>query len=199
MTNKLIDQGYTVKAFDLPAVAERGKEKAPRAEWFGGNCEYDLGTFFEKEFDVVLAMEVIEHLIDTDQFMRECHRILKDDGILIITTPNVARPYNVMQLLIGTTARGFFHDQEKALHTHFFTFYTLGTALSRNDFINQKFASAGTGNDYNGKVEMMDAEGTPIFTNEEAEQLNNLILKFRKDRHLWNSLIVVVAKKNEMR
>jgi 2-polyprenyl-3-methyl-5-hydroxy-6-metoxy-1,4-benzoquinol methylase len=46
--------------------------------------------FQEKNFDAVFAGELIEHLSeeDLDKFLEETKRVLKDDGLLIITTPN---------------------------------------------------------------------------------------------------------------
>ena len=38
--------------------------------------------------DVVFSFETIEHLHNTDTFLKQCHRILKDNGILILSTPN---------------------------------------------------------------------------------------------------------------
>ncbi len=39
-------------------------------------------------YDLVLSMQVIEHLHDPDRFMREAIRILKPGGLCVITTPN---------------------------------------------------------------------------------------------------------------
>ena len=41
-------------------------------------------------FDVVLAVEVVEHLENPWAFMREAVRTLRPEGFLIITTPNVS-------------------------------------------------------------------------------------------------------------
>jgi 2-polyprenyl-6-hydroxyphenyl methylase / 3-demethylubiquinone-9 3-methyltransferase len=41
-----------------------------------------------KKFDVVTAMEVIEHVIDPAEFVAELVRHLKPDGLLIVSTPN---------------------------------------------------------------------------------------------------------------
>ena len=41
-----------------------------------------------KEFDVIVSFEVIEHIADHSQYLKEIRRVLKDDGILIISTPN---------------------------------------------------------------------------------------------------------------
>lgn len=37
-------------------------------------------------FDVVTCLSVIEHGVDFERFLRESHRILRDDGILIVST-----------------------------------------------------------------------------------------------------------------
>ncbi len=38
--------------------------------------------------DVVATLQVIEHVWDHGQFVRECRRVLMDDGVLVVTTPN---------------------------------------------------------------------------------------------------------------
>ncbi len=57
--------------------------------------------FPDGRFDILYAGEVIEHLLDTDAFMREARRVLKKDGLLIITTPNLACWLNRVMLLFG--------------------------------------------------------------------------------------------------
>jgi len=42
-------------------------------------------------YDCVVAFQVIEHIENDDLFVRELHRVLKDKGQLIITTPNIKR------------------------------------------------------------------------------------------------------------
>lgn len=54
-----------------------------------------------KFFDVILAGEIIEHILDTDQFLKKIYKHLKDDGILILTTPNLASFGRRLLLLIG--------------------------------------------------------------------------------------------------
>ena len=55
--------------------------------------KHDLSKKFPYEdnsFDFVIATEIIEHLFDTDSFLQEINRILKKDGTIILTTPNIA-------------------------------------------------------------------------------------------------------------
>lgn len=61
----------------------------------------DSIPFADNSFDVLYAGEVIEHLVDTDSFMREASRVLKKDGLLIITTTtNLACWLNRLMLLL---------------------------------------------------------------------------------------------------
>lgn len=38
-------------------------------------------------FDSILCTEVLEHTQSPDAFLREAHRVLKDDGLILLTTP----------------------------------------------------------------------------------------------------------------
>ncbi|MFA7097552.1 MAG: class I SAM-dependent methyltransferase [Gammaproteobacteria bacterium] len=44
--------------------------------------------FADSEFDAVVSIEGIEHIENPFHFLRECRRVLKDGGYLIVTTPN---------------------------------------------------------------------------------------------------------------
>jgi SAM-dependent methyltransferase len=51
-----------------------------------GNAEdFELN----EKFDVVFAGEIIEHLVDLRGFFRSAAAVLEEDGVLVITTPNV--------------------------------------------------------------------------------------------------------------
>ncbi len=42
-----------------------------------------------KRFDAIVAIEIIEHLENPYLFLRECAKLLKSNGLLFITSPNV--------------------------------------------------------------------------------------------------------------
>jgi len=44
--------------------------------------------FRDGTFDLVVSIETIEHLSDQEQFLAECHRVLKLGGRLVCSTPN---------------------------------------------------------------------------------------------------------------
>jgi len=52
---------------------------------------YDGKTFpfSDGEFDAVLTSEVLEHVFNPDEFLSEINRVLRDDGVLLLTVPFV--------------------------------------------------------------------------------------------------------------
>ena len=45
-------------------------------------------NFDDNSFDIVIATAIIEHLKQPEKMVAEAYRVLKNDGLLIITTPN---------------------------------------------------------------------------------------------------------------
>ena len=52
-------------------------------------------------FDMVLSNQVIEHVCNTDLFLKEVHRILKPEGYAVISTNNISSWTNIVALLFG--------------------------------------------------------------------------------------------------
>ncbi len=80
-------QGWEVAGVDLSLWAKKyAKEK------FG--IVVSQGTlaqcaFPERSFDVVVMNDVIEHVEDPQEMLREARRILKNDGVLYLSTPDI--------------------------------------------------------------------------------------------------------------
>jgi SAM-dependent methyltransferase len=83
--------------------APSGALEEHRFDFANLNIEADRFPFDDGRFEGVLFCEVIEHLqMDPLHALREIWRVLKLDGFLILTTPNVARLVNVMRLVDGS-------------------------------------------------------------------------------------------------
>jgi SAM-dependent methyltransferase len=61
-------------------------ELFPGMEFISGDATDT--DFQSNRFDVVISQEVIEHIDDQRKYIQECCRLLKQDGYLILTTPN---------------------------------------------------------------------------------------------------------------
>ena len=53
---------------------------------YGQNVENGL-SYKENYFDYVTMLAVIEHLSNYNKIIKECYRVIKKDGLLILTTP----------------------------------------------------------------------------------------------------------------
>jgi len=105
-------------------------------------------TFGDNSFDYVLLLEVIEHLNNPYSFMQELKRILKDNGTLILSTPNILSLKSRMRFLFEGAFEYFreppldqmHNPKEKIFNLHIFLyrFHELEYLLWRNGFIIDK-------------------------------------------------------------
>ncbi|MDP3982949.1 MAG: class I SAM-dependent methyltransferase [bacterium] len=54
-----------------------------------------------KSFDVVISNQVIEHMVNVDNFIKEIYRTLKPGGYCIISTENLSSWHNIFALILG--------------------------------------------------------------------------------------------------
>lgn len=74
------------------------------------DVERDRFPYPDASFDLVLWCEVIEHLQENPvQAVSEIHRVLVPGGLLVLSTPNVARADNVLALLRGDNVFDPYH------------------------------------------------------------------------------------------
>jgi SAM-dependent methyltransferase len=82
--------------------------------------------------DGILAGEIIEHLFDPGHLLRECHRVLRPGGMLVVTTPNLATAQDRLRFLAGRAPRQVnpFHEY-LYLHIRPFTPLLLAEGVRR--------------------------------------------------------------------
>lgn len=51
--------------------------------------------------DVVIAAEVLEHLLNPERLLRSVRRVLRTNGVFVCTTPNIAAWFNRISLFAG--------------------------------------------------------------------------------------------------
>jgi SAM-dependent methyltransferase len=105
------DDGSRTHAFAGAAGAsevhglELIEERAKIAEKRGVRIEIaDLNECFpysDGTFDVVVSNQVLEHLWNVGNFLRETCRVLRPGGIVVASTENLASWHNVFALLFG--------------------------------------------------------------------------------------------------
>jgi len=84
---------------------ELNQQMAAEARTYGINVlEHDLEQNLPLPdgcVDLVHACEIIEHLFDTEGFLKEMHRVLPPGGVLILSTPNLNSLANRFRVLFG--------------------------------------------------------------------------------------------------
>lgn len=85
----LLETGARVTGADVAEAAlERARARAPGAAY--ARIEpHGPWPFEDGAFDVVWASEAIEHVADTERWVNEVRRVLRPEGRLLVTTPNV--------------------------------------------------------------------------------------------------------------
>jgi len=81
-------------------------------------------------YDVVTAGEIIEHVLDEGAFLDECHRVLKPNGKLLLTTPNLAYLVNRFLVFAGYMPKFVYEPY----HYHFHIKQTLCSLIKQHGF-----------------------------------------------------------------
>jgi len=119
-----------------------GVEISPGADYAQNERKIDVrnrpleeNNFPQGSFDVVLASHLIEHLNDPFSFLTETSRILKDDGYIFISTPNIS---GFQARLFGGAWRSAIFD-----HLYLFSVRTLKAMLKETGFKVEKVSTWG--------------------------------------------------------
>jgi len=85
----------------------------------------------DNSFDIIVSLDILEHLQDDRKFVREMFRVLKSGGMLILSTPTTGPFYlvNHMKNLVGLTPDQYGHVVEG------YTLPQLKTMLATAGFI----------------------------------------------------------------
>lgn len=86
--------GIEIVEVDAAKAEERGI-KVARAD-LNKPLHFESGSF-----DVVHGANIIEHLSNTDMFLKEVYRVLKLGGYFIVSTCNLSAFHNIFFLLLG--------------------------------------------------------------------------------------------------
>jgi 2-polyprenyl-3-methyl-5-hydroxy-6-metoxy-1,4-benzoquinol methylase len=131
---KLKKNGNRVTGVDVLAEAT---EKGILERYFSANLDEGIEPVVAelqgKRFDRVLLIDVLEHLRHPERILQQCHEVLKWDGHLIISVPNVANLTVRLMLLLGQfnyTQRGILDKT----HIWFFTRKTARRFVEQNGY-----------------------------------------------------------------
>lgn len=94
-TTKVFSENNFVTSFDLSLVRLKRQSE-------NFNCLLNVNgdalnlPFANKSFDLIIVQDVIEHLTNTQKFYSELKRVLKNKGIIFLSTPNKFSIFNIL-------------------------------------------------------------------------------------------------------
>lgn len=114
MSQRLKDLGFDVHATDYVAAGFKLRDTVP---FKTANLNLDFAQEFGRQFDAVVASEIIEHLENPRHFARQISALLKSGGKLILSTPNIDSMTSKILFLTGGKFL-WFEDQQYGSDGH---------------------------------------------------------------------------------
>lgn len=143
LSHAIAQQGYEVIGVDnSPQGVAIASQSFPECQFIQADI-YDLQhPELLHSFDIVLAVEVIEHLLYPKELIRVAKKCLKPDGRLIITTPYHSYLKNLALAITGKMDKHFTVLWDNG-HIKFFSVATLTKLLKSEGYTDITFKFAG--------------------------------------------------------
>jgi 2-polyprenyl-3-methyl-5-hydroxy-6-metoxy-1,4-benzoquinol methylase len=124
------EAGFQATGVDLAENAlQRARKNVPQCEFLlmAGDEKIPVS---DQQFHAVWTTEVIEHVLDVSQFLGEIHRVLRPNGLLILTTPY----HGLLKNLLITLLKFDGHFDPEGPHIRFFDKSGLDRCLRKAGF-----------------------------------------------------------------
>jgi 2-polyprenyl-3-methyl-5-hydroxy-6-metoxy-1,4-benzoquinol methylase len=172
-------EGWEVYGNDISQVAcDSARTKFGLKNIYDG--ELLALNFPENFFDVITLWHVLEHLETPRETLQKIHRILKDDGLLIIESPDFSSPQSI-----------FFKDKWQALelprHLYHFSPKTLRKLLKSAKFeiVKEDYLTDSRVSFVDLKVSLVRWLGIEKLPNRDQLKESEISAHFRRAKILW--------------
>ena len=134
------EHGYAEKIYgvELCPIEGSNQNHPSFSKFIIGDLEKMELPFEEKSLDVILCGDVLEHLVDPYTQVAKLQPLLKDDGVLIVSLPNIRQWRIVKKILV----HGDFQYEDSGIldrtHLRFFTKRNMIDLFENNGYQVQK-------------------------------------------------------------
>ena len=125
---KSLFPGVTIDVTDYDGVRKEGERQrsvdvagqSAVVRAFTVDLEHDVLPVKDETYDIVICCEVLEHMeIDPMFMLSEVNRVLKTNGKIILTTPNVVSSRGITKMLQGVEPHFYMqYHKNRAYHRH---------------------------------------------------------------------------------
>ena len=112
-SQRLIDAGMIVDGCDIDT--EQVKASLNRKIHLDLNRELDQSIFPEK-YDVLIAMEILEHLQNPWKYVNDCKALVTKNGLIVLSTPNISNFVSRLRFLMRGSLQAF--EKPDFVHGH---------------------------------------------------------------------------------
>ena len=145
MSKRLTDLNYEVVSVDVNKEEFKCKEATfYQVDFNNAEAVEKLTGKFDNHFNLILGMEVIEHVENPWQYIRLLKKMLKDKGYLLITTPNITSWLSRINFLFTGQFHQFSDIDLDYGHIAPISEWELRVILKKENFKNIKIYPAGT-------------------------------------------------------
>jgi 2-polyprenyl-3-methyl-5-hydroxy-6-metoxy-1,4-benzoquinol methylase len=124
-------RSYNVVGLDISATAiQEALRQDPHGTYLQAVLDGARWPIESGQVDLVYSFEVIEHLIMVRNFFQECHRVLRPNGFIALTTPYHGLVKNVLLAAVGFDK----HFSVEGGHIRFFSPRSLVSVLRNSGF-----------------------------------------------------------------
>jgi SAM-dependent methyltransferase len=139
LSERVRDMGHHVTGVDVLEIA--GVTERTDA-FYKADLNEGIPPEVGSGFDIVLAADVIEHLMNPGAFMDQVRNVLSPDGVALFCVPNIAHWYPRLRSTLGM----FDYDQRGILdstHIRFFTRRSIRKLIERHGFTVRRIEAVG--------------------------------------------------------
>ena len=128
-TRRLLEHARVIGLDISPLAVAAARQAVPRGRWACAAVDTGL-PFAAESFQAIYCCEVIEHVLDVNQALREMRRVLAPGGLLFLSTPYHGVAKNLALALFGFER----HFDPGGPHIRFFTVRSLTELLRESGF-----------------------------------------------------------------
>lgn len=184
-SQRLIDAGLVVDGLDIDTNQIVAKVNRKITLDLNQDLTEDI---FPIKYDALIAMEILEHLQNPWKYIQDCKALIKDDGIIVLSTPNISNFISRLRFMMKGTLLAF--EKPDFVHGHI---TPLSFVQLENMFEQSGLTILGKGSA--GPVPIFHLTGFSLFS-----FLRNTILPliypFMSGPKKGRALVYILTKKN---